>query len=627
MLQSIRKNIQGTMAKIIVGLIIVPFALFGIESLVGGGGARYVAEVNGEGITAPELQQQINQQKRRLLMSMGENIDPSMLDDQLLAGPTLEFMIQKKLFLQAAGEYQMAVSDAALGNIIGAIEAFQIEGKFNSERYRQVLSDQGYSLGSFQDSLRDDLLMTQLRAGLSGSEFVTKQEFNQMAVVNEEQRDLRYLVMPLDDFRSEADLSEAEIEAWYEQNQQSFKTTESVVLEYVELSAVDFYPEVAEDEVRELFELERDAFQLPEERAISHILFEQGEDESDGELQARIEKVVAELAQAEKSFAELARIYSQDLGSANFGGELGLTSGDSFPAEIEAAVAALAVDEVSAPVPSDAGWHLLKVTEIRAGKVVDFAEVRAELELRLQQEGGQRELVKAVEELRDLVFNAEDLAEPAASLELELHTGTEISRNQQQGLFADPRLISAAFSKEVVEDGYNSDVIELDEAHYVVLRVSEHKPPSVKPLREVRGEMLAVMTEELAKERITERAEALLASLHAGASIEELALANDYPWQVELGAKRDNRNVPASMLARVFTLPVPVDSDSLFDYVQTAGGDIEIFELVRVMAGNSDTLAPARRQQLSGRLLQEGSSAVDAHYQKALLARADIERS
>ena len=171
------------MAKIIVALIVVPFALFGIESLVGGSGVQYVAEVNGEGITAPELQQQINRQKRQLLMSMGENINPSMLDDQMLAGPVLESMIQKKLFLQAAGDYKLAVSDANLGSILAGIEAFQVAGTFDTNLYRQVLSDQGYSPGSFQDTLREDLLTTQLRAGLSGSEFVTPQEVSQMAVV------------------------------------------------------------------------------------------------------------------------------------------------------------------------------------------------------------------------------------------------------------------------------------------------------------------------------------------------------------------------------------------------------------------------------------------------------------
>jgi len=173
MLQNIRKNSQGPIAKVIVALIVVPFALFVIESLLSGGGVQFVAEVNGQGISAVELQQQINQQKRRLLMSMGENIDPAMLDDQMLAGPSLDFMIRKELLLQSAKSNGLAVSDTRLGEVIGEMEVFQNAGRFDPELYRRVVSDQGYSPGAFQQALREDMLLTQLRAGLAGSEFTT----------------------------------------------------------------------------------------------------------------------------------------------------------------------------------------------------------------------------------------------------------------------------------------------------------------------------------------------------------------------------------------------------------------------------------------------------------------------
>jgi peptidyl-prolyl cis-trans isomerase D len=627
MLQNIRKNITGTTAKVIVAIIVVPFALFGIESLIGGGGVQTVAEVNGEAITPMELQQQINQQKRRLLMSMGDNIDPALLDDQMLAGPTLEFLIQKKLYLQAAGDHGLTVASERLEDIIRGIAAFQIDGRYSPDRYRQVLSEQGYSPGSFQETLREDIVTTQLRAGISGSEFVTPQELNQVAVRNDEQRDLRYMVLPLEQFRKETSLEESEIALWYEENKESFKTAESVVLNYVELSVDNFSREVPEEEILELFELEREQMALPEERAVSHILFEQGEDESEDELQARIAIVVNELNNAEKSFAELAGEYSQDLGSANFGGDLGITSGESFPPEIEAVVATLELDQVSAPVQSDAGWHLLKVTEIRAGKAMEYEQVRADLESRLQLEGAERQLVTTVEKLRDMVFNAENLEEPAASLELEVQTSADISRDQQEGLFANPRLISAAFSKAVLEDRYNSEVIEVDSGRYVVLRVKEHKPASIKPLAMVREQIIAAITEEQARERIIEQADSILAQLHSGASVEALALEGNFQWQVELGARRDNRNVPPTMLARAFALAAPAAGDSTFDYVRSGDGDVEVFELVRVMPVDPNTLDAERKRRLSARMLQENSSAVDNQYQRALVASAEVVRS
>jgi peptidyl-prolyl cis-trans isomerase D len=256
MLQDIRKNLQGTIAKVIIAIIIVPFALFGIESLLGGGGVQYVAEVNGEGISASELQQQVNQQKRRLLMNLGDNVDPSMLDDQMLAGPALEYMIRQKLLMQTASNYGLAVSDQRLGEYIAAMTPFQVDGVFDPQLYRRVVSDQGYTPGGFQAALRDDMLMTQLRAGLASSEFATPSEVEQIAAIREEQRDVRYLLLPLDRFREEVSLEEAQVQDWYNSHQDQFMTEESVELDYIELRTTDFYQPIEEQRLRELFELE-----------------------------------------------------------------------------------------------------------------------------------------------------------------------------------------------------------------------------------------------------------------------------------------------------------------------------------------------------------------------------------
>lgn len=626
MLQNIRKNLQGTIAKVIVAIIVVPFALFGIESLLGGGGVQYAAEVNGEGIGVVELQQQINQQKRRLMSSMGDNIDPSMLDDQLLAGPALEFMIQKELLMQAADDYGLAVSDARLGEFIGGMEVFQREGQFNQVMYRQILSDQGYTPAGFQQALREDLIMTQLRAGLASSEFVTSGEVAQMAALQDEQRDIRYMVLPLEAFRDEAVISEEDIQSWYDENQSRFVTKETVSLEYIELRLEDYRQPVAEDRLREAFELEKVNFQLQEQRRVSHILFEQAEDESEEQVQTRVVAAQEQLA-AGQTFDVVASGMSDDVGSASFGGDIGYTGGDAFPEEMELVIAALELNQVSEPVTSDAGVHLLLVTEIRAGESAGFEEVRAELEARISEEEARLALVKSVEDLRDLVFNAEDLAGPAAELELVVAQSEQISRTETEGLFANPQLIAAAFSTEVVNDGYNSEVIELNGEQFVVLRALEHKPSVARPLLEVRAQVERALADQKARETIREQASTLLARLGEGASVEELALENDYQWQVELAARRDNRSLPPSLVRRAFQLPAPADEGSTFEFVQNAEGDIELFELVRVTAGSADNLSEAQRVQLRLRLREEQGQQTDSYYQQALQAEAKIVRS
>jgi peptidyl-prolyl cis-trans isomerase D len=625
MLQNIRKNMQGTIAKVIVAIIVVPFALFGIESLLGGGGVQYVAEVNGEGLSATDLQQQINQQKRRLLMNLGDNIDPSMLDDQMLAGPALEYMIQQKLLMQAATSYGLAVSDKRLGEYIAGMSVFQVEGVFDQQLYRRVISDQGYSPAGFQSLLKDDLLLSQLRAGIANSEFATAIEVDQMSEIREEQRDVRYLLLPLERFRSEVSLDEEQVQQWYDDHQDRFMTEESVALEYIELRTEDFYQPVEEERLLELFEIEQDSFQQAEERRVSHILFEQAADESDSELQQRMAAVSLRLSDASGSFAEVATELSADVGSSSYGGDLGFTSGETFPAEMEVAIAGLQLEEVSAPVQSDAGWHLIKLTELRAGKTVEFASVRAELEARLQQEQAALDLIKNVEALRDLVFNADDLSRPAQELGLTVERNAGITRSQREGLFARPGLIAAAFSNEVLKEGYNSEVIELDAEHFVVLRLVTHSPSVVKDLALVRGEIERGMADDIARATIRQQADVLLQRLHAGSSIEELAIESEYEWQVELGAKRDSRVLPAALLRRLFQLPAG-DSSS-FEFVQNDEGDVEVFELVRVTPAQLDSLNESQRTRLQTRLSEELARRSDGYYQQELRSQADVVRS
>jgi peptidyl-prolyl cis-trans isomerase D len=294
---------------------------------------------------------------------------------------------------------------------------------------------------------------------------------------------------------------------------------------------------------------------------------------------------------------------------------------------MESAIAALQLNEVSPAVQSDAGWHIIKLTEIRTGENRSFDDVRPELESQLQTAEAGRELVKTVEQLRNLVFNADDLSGPAGEVGLSVLQSDAITRDQREGLFANPRLLAAAFSTEVLNDGFNSDVIEIDPEHFVVLRKNTHSLPAVEPLESVRDRVVASIIQESASQAIREKASSLLAELRNGASIEDVALANQYQWQVELGAKRDNRDVPPTLLRRAFQLPAPTEGERALEYVQNNEGDIELFELVRVIPGDVSKLNAARREALGSRMMNELARRADELYQQELQAHAEIERS
>jgi peptidyl-prolyl cis-trans isomerase D len=620
MLQDIRANIQGTIAKIIIGLIVVSFSIFGIESLLFSGGGSSVAEVNGEEIDPYSLQQEVSLQQRRLLSILGDNADPSMLDEGMLRDQALQVLIQREVLTQSAHDLGLAVAESALGQIIAGMPQFQIDGRFSPDQYRSALASMGFTPAMFRGRLEEDLLLGQLRAGIAGSAFATGSELELSARIEGEGRDLRYITLPLDRYRDEAQPDDQQINAYYESNADRFMSPESLVLDYLELRLDDYREPIPEERLREEFALVRDQYEQAEEARVSHILFE-GDDQ---ERASRVAEVQGALAGG-LSFAEAAEQFSDDIGSRAQGGDLGYTAGDTFPAEMEEAIRSLPVGEVSAPVETDAGTHLLLVTDRRAGTAVSFDAVRNELEARLQDADAAAALLRDVERLRDLAFNAADLARPAAELSLprEVQHSAPITREQADGLFANPRLLQAAFSPDVLEAGHNSEVIEIDGGHFVVLRVAERRAPAQQPLQAVRDTVVATLRDQQAREQARADALELLRKLRAGeAGVEELANQADLDWQVELGARRDSSRLPGTVRQRLFSLLVPQDAP-VHDLV-TDDENLYVLEFTRVTPGAVDRLSDAQRAALRERLAIEEGNLVQRLYEDAQRASARV---
>lgn len=623
MLQDIRQSTQGTAAKIVVGLIVVSFSIFGIESILLGGGGGGVAEVNGEEISPQELQQAINTQKRQLISMMGDSIDPAMLDDQLLSAEALDSLIVRKLLMQSADAMDLAVSEQEIGRVIGSMQQFQMEGKFSPQLYTSVLAGAGYTPAYFKQTLRDDITLNQLRAGLAGSEFSTPLELKMNARIDAEQRDLRYLTIPLARFLAEELASDEEVQAYYEANQQEFRTPESVELDYIELSVDDFRQPVEESALLEAYQLETENAQYQTENRVSHILFVAGEDESEEALLQRAVAVRTKLAEG-ADFGELAREFSDDVGSSANGGDLGYSSGDAFPAEMEEAISQLELNVVSEPVKTDAGVHLVLVTDRREGNPPTFDELRPRLEDQLQLAAARVELLRTVDQLKDMVFNAEDLNGPAAELDLTVKRSEPVTRNQVDGLFANSSLQAAIFSQEVQEDGHNSDVLELGGDRFVVLRQHKHNLPEVMELNQVREGVAAILIENAARARVVEEAESAVEQLRAGDSMEQLANGAGFEWQVELAANRRNTAVPQEVLGHAFAMPAPAQGEAVVDYVLTPGGDARVIALVRVSEGRFEALGQQERTQLQQGVSGEYAMLLNNEFLSGLRERADI---
>lgn len=623
MLQNIRSNVQGPTTKIVVWLIVISFSIFGLESILVSGGSGGVAEVNGEQVTGQEMQMAVNTQKRRLISMMGDNIDPAMLDDEVIGGQVLNSVIGRKLLTQSAEAMDLAVSKREIGSLIGGMEQFQIEGKFSPQLFASVLSSAGYTPAYFEETLRDDVAVAQVRSGLAGSEFATPLELALNARVVAEQRDIRFLTIPLQIFIDGVQVSEEDIAAYYADHQDDFQTRETVELDYIELGLDQFRKPVDEETLLEAYQVEIDNGQYQTENRVSHILFEARDDEDEPALKQRIADAQAKLS-AGDSFADVAGEFSDDVGSVAVGGDLGFSSGDAFPPEMEEAITVLAVNVVSAPVQTDAGTHLILVTDRREGKAPTLEELRPRLEDQLQSAQARVDLLLSVEELKDLVFNAEDLNQPAQEMELTVSRSGPVARDQAEGLFANRSLLAAAFSEEVTEAGHNSDVIELGDNKFVVLRQHSYSPSQPMELEAVRDEISAIITEQSARESVAIEADRILQELAAGAAIDQLASAGGYSWQVELAADRRNSAVPTDVLARAFEMPAPGQGEKLLDYVITAEGDAQVLSLMQVNPGRLEQLEEAAVASLQQQVSGEYANLLDNEYQRGLRERAEI---
>ncbi|MCG4453149.1 SurA N-terminal domain-containing protein [Pseudomonas sp. MMS21-TM103] len=623
MLQNIRDNSQGWIAKTIIGLIVVLLALTGIEAIfTGTSNSQNAAEVNGEKITINQLGQAVEMQRRQLLQQLGRDFDASLLDEKLLREAALKGLIERTLLLQGAIDAKFAFSPQALDQLILQTPEFLVDGKFDAARFDQVIRQLGYTRMQFRQMLEQEMLIGQLRSGLSGSAFVTDAEVTAFARLEKQTRDFATLTLKADS--DAVQLSNDDIKAYYDAQASQFMSPEQVVLEYVELKKDAFFDqvEVSDEELQSAYENE--IANLAEQRQAAHILVEVSDSLDDEQAKAKIEQVQKRLEQGE-DFAALAKEYSDDPGSAANGGDLGFAGPGVYDPVFEEALYALGEGQMSAPVRSEFGWHLIKLLAVQAPEVPSFASLQDKLVRDLKTRKLERRFVEVSKQLEDAAFEASDLAQPAQELGLEVKTSEAFGREGGEGLTANRQVIQAAFSAEVLEDGSNSNAIELDPNTVVVLRVKEHRKPEQLALEQVEESIREQLTRVRATEAAKAEGEALLASLNEGKTPVEQA-GSGQTWDVVEAATRSQEGVEPAVLQALFRMPKPsAAGQSTFTGITLNNGD---FVVVR-LDGVSEPEGPLADEDkaIYSRFLASRSGQQDfAAFRKQLEAKADIER-
>ncbi|MGA5585736.1 SurA N-terminal domain-containing protein [Pseudomonas siliginis] len=622
MLQNIRDNSQGWIAKTIIGVIVALMALTGFDAIFQATTHKNeAAKVNGDEISQNELSQAVDMQRRQLMQQLGKDFDASLLDEKMLRESALKGLIDRKLLLQGAEQAKFSFSEAALDQVILQTPEFQVDGKFSSERFDQVIRQLGYSRMQFRQMLAQEMLIGQLRAGVAGSGFVTDAEVLAFARLEKQTRDFATLNVKADP--AAVKLTDDEVKAYYDEHAKEFMTPDQVIIDYVELKKSSFFDQVAvKDEDLEAA-YQKEIANLSEQRRAAHILIEVNDKTTEAQAKAKIDEVQARLAKGEK-FDALAKEFSQDPGSANNGGDLGYAGPGVYDPAFEKALYSLSKDQVSEPIRTDFGYHLIKLLGVEAPEVPTLASLKDKLTRELKAAQVEQRFVEATKQLEDSAFEASDLAQPAADLKLTVHTSKPFGREGGEGVAANRAVVTAAFSPEVIDEGANSTAIELDPETVIVLRSKEHLKPAQLPLESVSAAIRTQLTKEHASAEAKTRAEKLIADLRDGKAPLDKAI-DGQNWKITEAATRGQEGVDPAVLQALFRMPKPAAKDKpTFSSVTLPDGSLMVVRL----NGVNEAAAPTEEEKAQYRRFlasREGQQDFAA-YRKQLEAEAKIER-
>lgn len=608
MLQAIRERVTGIVAIFVLGLLAIPFLFFGMESYMRDSVTQNaVASVNGDEITSSEFQTSFARYRARLREQLGDRYDDVETSQPAFRREHLESMIDRVLLRQYAADLGLVVGDRAVAETLRDIPAFQIDGSFNPDTYRQALRSAGETPRSFESGLREDIQTSLMPQALSETAVVTETEIDRMISLQRQTRQLSLVQVDSGQFAESVEVTEADVESHYEDNIDSFTTEERVRLAYVELDPEEMLKAgdvtLSEEELRQRYEAASQRYLTPEERRASHILITPEEAGGADAARSRAEELRERIAEGE-SFEALAEEYSHDPVSAEQGGDLGWIEPDDMVEPFEDALYELeSAGDVSDPVESEFGWHVIRLEEIREPQGMSFEEARGEILDDYLQRQREDLYIELSERMVDLVYADDSSLEPLAEeLELEIQETDWITRaGGEEGIAANSEVVEAAFSDLVLNERAVSDPIELERNRMVAIRVSEHQPAEPRPLDEVADEIRERLVGERSLEMARERAQALRERVESGETdLDSLAEAEGLEVErIESLGRNDFQQGPG-FVREVFRLPDPGEEPAFHVVPRQDGHALVRLEAVR--SGNPAEAGDSERQMMRRQL-------------------------
>jgi len=617
MLDRIREGSQSLVVKAVLVLIALTFALAGIGGYITSQPEPAVAKVNGEEITRMEFDRAVENERSRQQQQLGDfyatlAADPSF--NQRLRSQVLNDLVNQKVVELYARDAGLRVSDEQVKAAIRGIAAFQVAGRFDNQTYQMTLNGLGYTPDGFAELMRRDLARTQLLQALVETEFALSTEASAVQRLLNQKRSGAYATFELASYLATVEVSDDEINQWYNANQQRFNVAEQVKVEFVALDATVLADSIEIDEsvVREWFEANRSSYETPDSYRFAHILIE-GDDEA---ARQKAQEVLAQLTEG-ADFAELAAQYSDDVFTAETGGDLDyLEPGLMDPEFDEAAFALENEGDISGVVSTSFGYHIIKLTDIQAGTSTSYDEIRDQIVTDMREQRVKQAYYELQQKASEIAFDVPDTLQAVADeTGLTLRTSDWFNRNTAPSALNNPAALQVVFDQDVIADGLNSDLIETSGEQAVIVRVLDYKAASIKPLDEVRAQVLDNLRTEKAQAAARADAEAIAEQLRAGETVEARFASIE-------AIDRRNTDLPRAVVQSLFEQPVPAEGSVQVDITELNSGALALVQVTDVAAGEIDETVQAQlADQLINSFTQQGYGA----FIEALRAEADVE--
>lgn len=587
MLTKIREKTQGTFAWIILILICVPFALWGLQNYTDNAQENAIVIVGDKEFVQRDVNQAYAQFKQQYA--------DMQLPEEILKKQAIEKLIRDELLLQHVTAEKLAITDETARKFIASLQYFQRDGQFNKQQYETLLGTQGMTSAQFVSRIRKALVMEQYQKAVMQTSFISEQDMERFFKIQNQTRDIEYVTVKLKPVTTEP--TAEDISAYYQQHANEYQTTERVAVQYVELVLSDLMKTIVptESQIDAYYQENAELYSVKERRKISHILFAKTKDTT--EEQALAKAQVAQLRLAKESFAKLAQELSDDTLTAKNGGDLGLFEVGVMEPDFEKAAEALALNEVSAPVKSAFGYHLITVTELVPAETKSLAQVKSKVTEAIQRTEAETRFYQLGESLTEVSFeNSDNLLAVSDALGLDIKETDLFDRQSGTGIANDEKIRNIAFSESVLQ-GNNSEPVELGDDRLVVLRLLEHQLAETKPLDEVKTEIVAAIQGQQAKQNAQQLAEQIKQQLLAGVTLTDAVKEHGLSVEQIEGLTREGGKLSRQVNQAIFKAAKPVEGKATVVVVGSAQGEQTVVSLLRVTEGGA--MADAEKEKLA----------------------------